>query len=74
MIGPHKSSCIVYCVTGQELINAAELISQRKFRNKFSGRMRSMKIFTQIMTPKIATIAEADEESDKDSEDEGTTD
>ena len=33
-----------------------------------------MKIFTQIMTPKIATIAEADEESDKDSEDEGTTD
>jgi hypothetical protein len=33
-----------------------------------------MKIFTQIMTPKIATIAEDDEESDKDSEDEGTTD
>ena len=66
----------MYCVTGQELINAAELISQRKFRNKFSGRMRSMKIFTQIMTPKIATIAEADEESDIDSDDElkGTTD
>ena len=66
-------------MTGQELINSAELISQRKFRNKFSGRikncMRSMKIFTQIMTPKIATIAEADEESDKDSDDElkGTT-
>jgi hypothetical protein len=35
-----------------------------------------MKIFTQIMTPKIATIAEADEESDIDSDDElkGTTD
>jgi hypothetical protein len=27
-----------------------------------------MKIFTQIMTPKIAAIAEADEESDKDSD------
>ena len=34
-----------------------------------------MKILTQIMTPKIATIAKAAEESDKDSDDElkGTT-
>ena len=45
-----------------------------KFSGTIKNCMRSMKIFTQIMTPKIATIAEADEESDKDSEDEGTTD
>jgi hypothetical protein len=34
-----------------------------------------MKILTQIMTPKIATIAEDNEESDNDSDDElkGTT-
>ena len=31
---------------------------------------RSMKILIQIMTSKIATIAEADEESDKDLDDE----
>ena len=36
---------------------------------------RSMKILIQIMTSKIATIAEPDEESDKDLDDElkGTT-
>ena len=36
---------------------------------------RSMKILIQIITSKIATIAEADEKSDKDSDDElkGTT-
>jgi hypothetical protein len=34
------------------------------------SQSRSMKILTQILTPEIATIAKADEESDKDSDDE----